>query len=237
MTVTLEFTATELTPARDPVLANQGIPAGTALPPSIEAIFTAAMELLDELATPRGVLLELSRADFEALYVGEGRNEASTPVGDILDRVDDVALFAVTVGPRVSREIETRFASNDYALGSMLDSAASAAADQLAGVAERRYRDELSRMGSVKPGTGVLRYSPGYCGWHISGQKKLFEALRPESIGISLNDSFLMQPLKSVSGAVLAGPSEMHDISMSYPACGECKTQGCQARIRALRAG
>lgn len=237
MTTILGFTTDEMRPARDAVLENQSIPSGAKLPAGIEAIYARAVDLLCELAEPKGALQEITKADFERLYEGEGRNEVRTPIGDIFEEVEDLALFVATVGKRVVREIEARFASSDYALGSMLDSAASAAADKLGALAEQRFREQLAETGRLKPNTGVLRYSPGYCGWHISGQKKLFETLRPEQIGVTLNDSFLMQPLKSVSGVLIAGPMEIHDFAMGYPACGECKTQGCRERIRGLRAG
>ena len=80
----------------------------------------------------------------------------------------------------------------------------------------------------------VLRYSPGYCGWHVSGQGKLFDYLRPERIGLSLRTSFLMEPLKSVSGVLVAGPKEIHEFSASYDFCSRCDTRGCRQRIRTL---
>jgi hypothetical protein len=237
MTTILKFATVELKPARDAVLQNQSIPSGAKLPAGIEAIYTRAVDLLCEIAEPAGVLQEIAKSDFADVYHGEGRNEVRTPIGDIFGRIEELALFVATVGKRVVQEIDARFASGDYALGSMLDSAASAAADQLGAVAEQRFREILAKNGRLKPNTGVLRYSPGYCGWHISGQKKLFEMLRPEQVGVTLNDSFLMHPLKSVSGVLIAGPVEIHDSAMGYPACSECKTQGCRERILGLRAG
>jgi hypothetical protein len=76
----------------------------------------------------------------------------------------------------------------------------------------------------------VLLYSPGYCGWHISGQKKLFEFLRPERIDIRLNERFLMIPLKSISGVLVAGAAEIHHISERYPFCDHCQSPTCRER-------
>ena len=45
-----------------------------------------------------------------------------------------------------------------------------------------------------------LPYSPGYCGWDIREQQKLFSLFPPQPCGITLSDSFLMSPVKSVSG-------------------------------------
>ncbi|MHC4266624.1 MAG: vitamin B12 dependent-methionine synthase activation domain-containing protein, partial [Planctomycetota bacterium] len=82
--------------------------------------------------------------------------------------------------------------------------------------------------------TRILSYSPGYCGWDISGQKKLFEYLHPGKIGISLNNTYLMTPLKSVSGVLVAGKNEIHQFRPNYPFCKSCKTHSCLLRMKAL---
>jgi hypothetical protein len=233
----LTFSIPELRPAQPAVLQNQGIPAGQAVPASVRTLCANALDLLCEVAVPIGVTSELSQAEFERVYAGEGLNEPETPVGDIFPRARDLAMFVVTLGPRIGREISERFTAGDLALGAMLDSAASAATDKLATVAAQRFAAKLVRTGRSSPETRVLEYSPGYCGWHISGQKKLFEFLRPERIGVSLRESYLMDPLKSVSGVLIAGPARIHEFEMSYSCCSRCEARGCRERIRRLRAG
>ena len=236
MSEIITFSSEEAVPARADVLSNQGVPAEKVFSGEIEAIYAKALGLLVEVAAPAGIVRAISRSEFASVYHGEGRNEPHTPVGEIFGRADDLALFAVTLGERISREISRRFESNDFALAAMLDSAASAAADRLAGLTQTRLREELSQQGHITSETGILRYSPGYCGWHISGQKRLFEFLHPERIGITLTDSFLMIPLKSVSGVLIAGPRDIHDFPDTYPFCSRCETRGCRARLRALLA-
>ncbi len=234
MTDILTFAADEVVPDRGTVFENQSIPAGKAIPESFAALCTTALELLARLAAPAGVLREISQADFEVVYHGEGRNEPRSPVGDIFAQADRLALFAVTLGEAIGGGIKECFESKDFAVGAMLDSAASAATDKLAEVAERRFREKHLRGGQAAAGAGVLRYSPGYCGWHVSGQKKLFEFLQPGRIGIALRDSYLMEPLKSVSGVIIAGRKEIHDFPSTYPFCSRCAARECRERIRAL---
>lgn len=233
----LSFALAAVAPGREAVLAEQGIPPGRAVAERIDALYTTASSLLAATAMPRGVLAATSAAAFAAIYAGEGANAAATPVGAIHGRAEHLALFAVTLGDEVSHEIARRFAAHDLALAVMLDAAASVAADNLAGVIEQRYAAALADAGALPATSVVLRYSPGYCGWHVSGQRQLFAALRPERIGISLGPSCLMQPLKSVSGVLIAGPREIHLFSDSYPCCDECATHGCRERQRALAAG
>jgi hypothetical protein len=134
----------------------------------------------------------------------------------------------------VSQKIDELFGANEFALGSMLDSVASVGTDRAADSMESHYFNLLSKEGKINPSTGMLRYSPGYCGWHMSGQKKLFELLHPEDIGIFLLDSFLMKPLKSISGVMVVGRKEIHIFDDSYPFCSQCRSHSCRDRIRAL---
>jgi hypothetical protein len=230
MTEILAFAITEAEPDRADVLVNQGIPPDRALPHTIQNVYLAARGIFAETVQPAGVIAEISRPDFGTLYRGEGRNEPATPVGDICDCAECLAIYAATVGQKVSDRIQECFASRDFALGAMLDAIASAAADKLGELIERRFLRMLSDRGQTGTDTQALRYSPGYCGWHISGQKALFAFLRPDRIGISLRESFLMQPLKSVSGVVIVGPAGIHAIEDSYPFCEQCKTHGCHER-------
>ncbi|MHC5006473.1 MAG: vitamin B12 dependent-methionine synthase activation domain-containing protein [Planctomycetota bacterium] len=234
MTEIVTFPPDDVVPHRAPVLAHQGIAAGRSVSAAVEETWREAQDLFPEFAEPVGMFREIEGPAFARVYEGEGHNEPRTPVGDIAPRAERLALFAATLGPRISREIAERFASNDLALGCMLDSVASIAADGLARRLEQRYRDRLENAGQVGPDARALCYSPGYCGWHISGQMKLFEFLHPDEIGITLRESFLMDPLKSVSGIVLVGPREIHEFDMDYAFCAECRTRSCRARIDAL---
>jgi hypothetical protein len=40
-----------------------------------------------------------------------------------------------------------------------------------------------------------------------------------------------MEPLKSVSGVIAAGPAEIHDFEMTYSFCRDCVTKSCRERI------
>jgi hypothetical protein len=119
----------------------------------------------------------------------------------------------------------------------MLDGVASAGAEHLSSVMAKRYEEIVISALKGHSTARVLPYSPGYCGWHISGQRRLFAALKPQTIGITLNSSCLMQPLKSVSGVLVAASPEDHDIEPAYSFCVDCTTQECRDRARSLSGG
>jgi hypothetical protein len=235
MNQAVQWTAAEVMPEREPVLELIGVP-DEDVPEHIEALYDGAMQVLSDVAEPAGVVSEISEADFAEVYAGDGRNDPHTPVADIFPGADRLALFTVTMGEGTSAAIAKCFASHDFALGSMLDSAASAAVERAAELVERSYEEALCAGGWEAPPGAVLRYSPGYCGWHVSGQRRLFDYLEPERIGVTLRSSFLMEPLKSTSGVLIAAPQDVHAFAPTYSFCSRCETKGCRQRIRALLA-
>ena len=90
------------------------------------------------------------------------------------------------------------------------------------------------QSGEFGPSDGALRFSPGYCGWHITAQRKLFDLLDPDETVISLNESCLMSPLKSISGVLVIGRKEIFDFDDSFPFCSTCSDHSCRERIRAV---
>jgi hypothetical protein len=178
---------------------------------------------------------EIDRAQFENIFRGEGQNESDAPLATIYPKANRLALFAVTVGEDICSEIATLFDSGDFAEGTMLDAAASEGAERTADVVERLFFNHLAGERLIGDGQDVLQFSPGYCGWHVSAQGKLFDYLRPGEIGITLNDSYLMQPLKSVSGVLVAGPIEIFDFPDDFAFCEACATHSCRTRFKELQ--
>lgn len=222
----------EIEPDRIEILNSQGIPEDSRPAEKLDQLLTGALELLRSESRPRGIILEIEAPQFENVFRGEGENETETPVQNVFRRADHLALYALTLGQEVSDKIAELFDKRDFALGYLLDSVASEAADKATLVVEKHYLDTLIENGCADQTTIVFGYSPGYCGWHISGQKKLFGFLKPGRIGISLGDSFLMQPLKSVSGVLIAGAREIHDFRDTFPFCSRCRSKQCLIRAR-----
>ena len=88
--------------------------------------------------------------------------------------------------------------------------------------------------GRADAASRILRYSPGYCGWNLTGQRALFTALGPEEIGIHLTESCLMEPVKSISGVAVIGPADIHGFTDDYSFCAACPTHDCRRRIKEL---
>lgn len=233
MTRLIDFTLTESTPGLAELLAREVQSAGP-VPDRLVHLFTSALELFEHHAVPKGILRETTAAEFSTIYVGEGLNEPDTPLDQIVARAQRLALFAATVGDPVSGEIGELFRRNEPALGYALDVIASEATALLADTLARQFLQALHARRAAPPDARALPYSPGYCGWHISGQRRLFEALHPGTIDIRLSGSFLMRPLKSVSGVIVVGPPAAHRFKPVFPFCEDCTTRECRPRMARL---
>ena len=70
-----------------------------------------------------------------------------------------------------------------------------------------------------------MRYSPGYGDLSLESQKQVFALLNPPKyIGVTLNDSLLMSPSKSVTGIIgIGGCDKKED-------CANCNLENCEYR-------
>lgn len=225
----------DILPDTREVLAAQGVPEQAPIQESVMTVVLEALDIVREKAVPVGILEELSQSAFARIFDAQGLNEEQNPLQTIYPRAERLALFALTLGEATSGKIQSLFEEDDFAAASLLDTAASLAADRAVEILESDYCTSLSSEGVLGTDGCVLSYSPGYCGWHISAQAKLFEYLRPMRIGISLNSSYLMTPLKSVSGVLVAGKREIHYFDNSFSFCQECPTISCQQRMARIR--
>ena len=235
MSRTFTLALDQLLPDRRAVLGEQGIPAGAKVPDRINTLYDDALEVFKATGQPTGITARVSRVEFDRIFPGTGANDPGAPLAKIYPRAHNLSLFALTLGRSVSSKIEGLFAQNNFALATMLDSIASLAADLAVEQLERTFARGLADQGHHAPTHVSLGYSPGYCGWHISGQKRLFDALHPKDIGITLNASYLMAPLKSVSGILVEGPAGIHEFDPTFTFCRTCRTHSCVLRMRPAR--
>lgn len=198
----------------------------------IKAALMTASELFSSIAKPKIILKEISIPEFKKIYDGEGFNHPDSPIGKIFPNASNLAIFACTVGEEITNKINELFEKQEFLLGGLLDEIASFVTDKVAEYCQDYYFSYLSSKNNASSTFRVLRYSPGYCGWHISSQKKLFEYLNPEKIRIYLNENYLMNPLKSISGVIIAGDAKIHFFIPNFDFCKECKSFSCKERIR-----
>jgi len=232
----VDISLASVLPSEGAVLSGMGVPDDRDQGPGVAQLVARALTELREKARPRGLVAEVGADEFSTIYQAAGDNDDPSPLLEIFPRAECLTLFAGTLGPLPSVRVSALFDAGELALAAVLDAAASVGTE-LAGVyLDGIVLEDARASGRANDATRILRYSPGYCGWNLTGQRSLFAALRPERIGIRLNESCLMEPAKSISGVMVAGPPEIHYFEDTYEFCSLCRTHDCRHRIQGLNA-
>lgn len=226
--------ANELMPEVRAVLETQGVPQGTEVGPKLHALAEEAVKLVQGAALPRGVEAEVEPASFFTILKGEGNNEPETPLHRLRDGAQRMALFAVTLGEDASELAGKLFQDERYALAMMVDATAQLAKEAAIAQMEDAYVDRLEAEGVEPSYRAALAYLPGQCGWHATGHRALFRSLGPEDIGIHLDASCHLYPLKSAAGVIIAGDPIIHCYRSDFAFCDSCGTRHCRDRQRRI---
>ena len=148
-------------------------------------------------------------------------------VGHIISRqlrgAEAFALFVATAGAEFE-DLQMRLKEEDDMVHTFVaDAFGSVIAEHTADVMEQYLQTEIDTRGWRH----TNRFSPGYCGWHVSEQQRLFPLFGVERpCGVRLTDSSLMVPIKSVSGVIGLGPKVR---KLEY-SCGLCDFKDCYKR-------
>lgn len=144
--------------------------------------------------------LTLDRKKHE-LILGEHTFNIKKIITYQLRKADKAALFICTAGKDISNWSKKLMKQGDLMEGYVVDIVGS----EIVETAMDRIQESLeTEMKSSHLGI-TERYSPGYCGWQVSEQPKLFSFFPNAFCGVTLSPSCLMDPIKSVSGVIGIG--------------------------------
>jgi hypothetical protein len=137
---------------------------------------------------------------------------------------EQMAFFMITAGEGITGWSQQELTGGDPMAGYIIDLLGS----EIVVAALDRMQEELA--GTVgKAGLKTTnRYSPGDCGWPVTDQRKLFQLFPGDFCGISLSESCLMHPIKSVSGIIGIGSQ----VRKTAYACDLCEMESCVYRYR-----
>jgi hypothetical protein len=132
---------------------------------------------------------------------------------------DSIAVFLCTAGEEIGKWSKEAMKERDILKGYIYDVVGSEIVEAAADIMQNEL--EKSLISSGKKITN--RYSPGYCGWDVVEQHKLFRLIPDNFCGIRLTESALMDPVKSVSGIIGIGENVRHN---PYT-CNMCDLKNC----------
>ena len=164
----------------------------------VSALIMECIEELGETLTCRVCWREINvRIDGKGLDLGFVKTE-SRALATNFKGCDRAILFAATTGLGIDRLI-TRYTHISPARALCFDAIGAERIEALCDAFCERMKEEYQKSGfGLRP-----RFSPGYGDLPLSLQRDIFNALDcPKRIGLSLNESLIMSPTKSVTAFV-----------------------------------
>lgn len=129
------------------------------------------------------------------------------------------ALFLCTAGQEITKHAKDASSNGDLLLGFVFDVIGSVTVEKATDKVQHSLELEIQKAGlNISD-----RFSPGYCEWSVAEQQKLFSLLPENFCGVSLSESSLMWPIKSVSGIIAIG-TRMKQIGNQ---CRWCTEKNC----------
>jgi hypothetical protein len=111
------------------------------------------------------------------------------------------AIFICTAGAEISKHSREVSANGDPLLSFVFDVIGSVTVEKVTDKIQESLETEMQTMGlNISD-----RFSPGYCEWSVAEQQNLFALMPVNFCGVSLSESSLMSPIKSVSGIIAIG--------------------------------
>jgi hypothetical protein len=161
-----------------------------------------------------------------SVILEEGPEFRSSKLSKTLKNCDEIVSYVVTLGGNIEYEIKRLMEAKHMAEAYILDAMASAAADNMVATFHQHMKDKYKNQSKQV----TLCFSPGYCDWPITDQRKLFGIFDSNELEVELTDSCFMQPRKSISGIFGISQSDSNQSEQSYNPCLECKRQNCSVR-------
>ena len=194
------------------------------LPNSINKKVQTARQKLKRLIKPsvHYRIVKPSIMDNDVVQLDETVEFTSAKLAKTLKNAEKIVCFVGTIGSGVEHEIKRLLGKQKLADAYILDAMASVAVENMID----RFQDLMENRFDEEDRTVTFRFSPGYCDWPVTQQKKLFNIFDTKEINVELLDSCLMKPRKSVSGVFGITPQE----SESYNPCRDCPTHSCESR-------
>lgn len=226
------WTAADLTLDPAEILRMQGYRDPDLASPAVREILEACRAEGRSLLRPQVWHRRVGIADMAGarVRVEDGPAFTSKGLARVLGASRELVVFLVTVGPALEEAVQRKTADGDYPDALMLDAVGSVAVEDLADRVQRAVEADAR---AIQAGCSN-RYCPGYGDWDVREQAPLFDLLRGDDapLTVTLNESYLMNPLKSLSGVIGLGGG-VHRIAESP--CHLCAKPNCLMRRAPVR--
>ncbi|OPX20038.1 MAG: hypothetical protein BZ151_06155 [Desulfobacca sp. 4484_104] len=150
----------------------------------------------------------------------------SAKLSRTLRRSKEIICFLATIGAGIEKEIKLLMGQKRLGEAYLVDAMGSIMVEDLV----EQFQSHMGEHYRLQGQLVGLRFSPGYCDWPVTEQKKLFKLIDCQKVGVELTDSCLMKPRKSISGVFGLIPCPEGKDLRTYNPCADCNKFDCPAR-------
>ena len=136
-----------------------------------------------------------------------------------IKKSESIAVLLSTAGEEIATKSRSTIKEGDLLKGYIYDIFGSLIVE-----AAVELMTENFKKSSLSEGEKITaKYSPGYCGWDVAEQHKLFQLIPDNYCRVTLTQSALMKPVKSLSGIIGIG----ENVKMNPNTCKICGLKDC----------
>ena len=158
-------------------------------------------------------------SDLSFLSIGQVTFDIHKIIFRQIKHAEQIGMFVCTAGPKLGEWSSRLMADGDMIKGYIVDVIGSEVVEK----AMDKIQETLANQ-MIEDGLAITnRYSPGYCSWSVSEQHKLFSLLPQNFCGVTLSETALMYPIKSISGIIGIGKN----VRLNPYTCQICDMQNC----------
>lgn len=199
-----------------------GYDPGTA-PEPIPELINSALKSAEEYAEIKGVYLitgDYTIIKSKALIQANGYFfRTGKIVTNYISKAEQFVFFIMTAGKGIEIQSQKYLSGADPLLGYIFDVIGSITVETGVEKTLKDIEEKYLQEGLMTSNP----YSPGYCGWPVTDQQKLFALFNYNTCGIKLSDTCLMDPIKSISGIIGVGKN----VKKQPYSCTICDLKNC----------
>lgn len=162
--------------------------------------------------------------DKECFVIDNRKFDSGKIINVNLKDSETIGFLVATIGSAIGDWYQSLMSQNEILNGYLVDKIASELVEMIGDKTETKLKEILQPL-ELKT---TNRYSPGYCGWNVSDQQKLFSLLPQNFCDVSLNKNSMMLPIKSISAVIGIGKN----VEKKNYQCSICDIEFCYKRER-----
>ena len=175
-----------------------------------------AISLGSTLLDTKGIydLIPVAQMEKDRLILENGESFRSEHLCKLLEGAEKVVVMCSTIGPALEEKVRELNQEGNYGEAYFLDMYGAVAAGRAMFNLYKELLEEFKGYGTT------VFMEPGQLDWNIRDQRVVFKLISPENIGVRLNESNLMIPVKSTTAVFGIGdPAKVKKGSFSCASC------------------